>query len=854
MPENFKGQGDKGMVQNWRKQLTVLLLTVILAAGTLLGNVAVYAQSGTDQELWKVLRPLDTIVSFMNTGAHPDDEQSALLAYLSLGKGARVASVLANRGEGGQNEIGTELGNGLGIIRSRELQEAANLLGIDLFLLSEKIDDPIYDFGFSKSPEETLTKWGESVVYERLIRRIRLERPDILMPSFRNDPTQHGHHRAITLLTLRAFKDAADPNVFPEHLRQGIKPWQVKKLYLPAEKDKETLRFNIGTIDPVYGLTYPQLGEESRKLHKSQGMGRDLPVQDYWVALELVHSSVGDVKKESTIFDDLPYNFRDLAKNIADPALKIRLIHLQELLEEAQKAYPNRQKVTLIVQQALRETRQIEKTAERSTKLNEKQRDDLMFRIQKKEEQLEKASSVSSGVKIDMSTEQPIFTQGSKNIFTMKIHNGGNAPISQIQVKPLIPTNWRAKPGPYPKILSPGKKGTITLQVQAADDASFFDPYAPPAVRAEVVYKLYGETVKRIITLDPRRQTTALLPDWGLNLNPGATILNTEKEDQNRKITVQVTNFASGANTGAVAPILPEGWSAEPARVPVSFTKHGETKELHFTVKAPEQLEEKAYLIPFKATVNGRTSSIQVQKIHYDHIGTSYLLTDARVKIQAFPLQLVQGLKIGYVDSGFDQVADYLQQAGLDITKLDEQMIASGDLSQFDTIVVGIRAYLSRSDLLEHNDRLLEYVRNGGHVVMQYHKPEDRWNPGLAPYPLTPGSPSIQWRVTDENAPVTFLEPNHPLFQAPNKITEADFSGWVQERGLYYPSSWDPAYTPLLSMADPGEKPFTGGLLVTHYGKGSYIYTSLVWYRQIQNQVSGGYRMFVNLISYPKTR
>ncbi|SEM99082.1 PIG-L family deacetylase [Lihuaxuella thermophila] len=842
------------MAQHFRKKMTAIWISLILVIGTLLGSVTVHAGTGTDQELWKVLRPLDTIVSFMNTGAHPDDEQSALLAYLSLGKGVRVSSVLANRGEGGQNEIGTELGNGLGIIRSRELQEAANLLGIDLFLLSEKIDDPIYDFGFSKSPEETLAKWGESVVYERLIRRIRLERPDILMPSFRNDPTQHGHHRAITLLTLRAFKDAADPHVFPEHLRQGIKPWQVKKLYLPGAADKETLRFNIGTIDPVYGLTYPQLGEESRKLHQSQGMGRDLPVQDYWVSLELAFSSVGAVKKESTIFDDLPYNFRDLAKTIPDPALKIRLIHLQTQLEQAQEAYPNRQKVAAIVQQALRETRKIEAIARRSPKLDRQQRDDLMFRLQKKEHQLENASAVSSGVKMDLFTNQPVLTHGSKSMFTLHMQNDGNAPINQVQVKPLLPANWRAEVGAYPNTLLPGNKGTVSLQVQAADDASYFDPYAPPAVRAEVTYKLYGETVKRVITPDPKQQTTALLPEWGLNLNPGATILNTEKEDKSRVITVQVTNFAAGPNTGVVAPSLPEGWNAEPSQAPVSFTKQGETKELHFTVKAPEPLQEKAYLIPFKATVNGRTSSVQVQKIHYEHIGTSYLLTDAKVKIQAFPLKLMQGLKIGYVDSGFDQVAEHLRQAGLEITKLDQQMIESGDLNQFDTIVVGIRAYLSRSDLLEHNDRLLEYVRNGGHVVMQYHKPEDRWNPGLAPYPLTPGSPSIQWRVTDENAPVTLLEPDHPLLKAPNPITETDFSHWVQERGLYFPSSWDPAYTPLLSMADPGEQPFTGGLLVAHYGKGSYIYTSLVWYRQIQSQVPGGYRMFVNLISYPKTR
>ncbi|MBA4494561.1 PIG-L family deacetylase [Paenactinomyces guangxiensis] len=840
------------MDKTWLKKLAVVFLTAALFIGTLLPGSLVYGEPEADPELWKVLQPLGTTVSFMNTGAHPDDEQSALLAYLSLGKGVRTASVLANRGEGGQNEIGTELGNGLGIIRSRELQEAANLLNVNLFLLSEKINDPIYDFGFSKSPEETLDKWGEQIVYERLIRRIRTERPDLVMPSFRDDPSQHGHHRAISQLTLRAFKDAADPRVFPEHLRQGIKPWQVKKVYLPAAKDKETLRFNIGTVDPVYGLTYPQLGEESRKLHKSQGMGRDLPVEDYWVSLELVHSSVGKVKQESTIFEDIPYNFRDQSKQISHPAVKQRLITLQEHLEQAQKAYPDRKKAAFLIQRSLKETSEMERLV--ASVLPKEQQQDLLFLLQKKEEQLEKASAVTGGVEVQMSADQAILTRGATSRFTIQMNHNGHAPITQIKVKPVVPKNWQAKMERYPPTLLPGKKGTITIQVRTPADASFFDPYAPSRVRAELQYRLHGVTVKRIVTLDPKRQTMALLPDWGLLLNPEATIINTEKSDKTRKISVQVTNYVRGESSGVVTPSLPASWKAVPSSIPVSFARQGESKQLQFTITAPDSLQARAYEIGFQAVVNGQSFSAQVQKIHYNHIGTSYLITDAKTTIQAFPLKLANNLNIAYVDSGFDQVADYLRQAGLNVTELNEQMLSSGDLSQYNTIVVGIRAYLSRSDLLKHNDRLLEYVRNGGNVVMQYHKPGDRWSPELAPYPLTPGDPSIQWRVTDEHAPVTFLQPDHPLLQAPNQISAEDFSGWVQERGLYFPSSWDPAYTPLLSMADPGEKPFTGGLLVADYGKGTYIYSSLVWYRQIQSQVPGGYRMFVNLISYPKTK
>lgn len=787
----------------------------------------------------------------MNTGAHPDDERSALLAWLSLGQGVRTISVIANRGEGGQNEIGDELGNALGIIRSRELQKAADYLGIHLSLLSETIDDPIYDFGFSKSPEETLSKWGRETTYERLIRQIRMHRPDIVMPSFRDVPSEHGHHRAISQLTLQAFKDAADPNVFPEHRKQGLEPWQVKKVYLPATPETETLRFNIGgKVDPVYGLTYPQLGEESRKFHKSQGMGRDLPVEDYFVSLQLVESAVGEVGKESSLFDGLPHDFADLAAQVADPAVKSQLLRVHDRLHAVLAAYPDRHEVSVRATQALREVRRAAAVV-RCADLEEALKKDLLFRLQVKEDQLQRASLVASRLDFTLETDRPVLVQGDRASFTLRMKNGGHAAITGLHLKPRVPEGWKVHVGQVPKHLPPGQERVVTFTVDVPSNAGYFHPYRPPAVQVDVAYRIYGETVEQTIAPE---QTVAVLPDWGLRLRPEATILNTETPGEAMTITVEVTNYRPGPSEGSVKPALPEGWQAEPAVHHLSFSRQGESKEVTFRITPPGQIEAGEYRIPFAAHVGNRSFDTQVQPISYEHIGTSYLLTDAELRIRAFPLKRVSQLKVGYVESGFDQVASHLREAGIDVVSLDEEDLATGDLQQYDTIVVGIRAYLSRDDLLRHNDRLLEYVRNGGHVVMQYHKPEDRWDPALAPYPIQPGSPSILWRVTDENGPVTFLQPDHALFQCPNTITEQDFDGWVQERGLYFPSSWDGAYTPLLSMADPGEEPLNGGLLVADYGAGSYIYTSLVWYRQIQNQVPGAYRMFVNLISYPKCR
>ncbi|HZG14709.1 MAG TPA: PIG-L family deacetylase, partial [Candidatus Bathyarchaeia archaeon] len=267
-------------------------------------------------DLWKAIKPLTTIASAMNTGAHPDDEHSAMLAYLALGKGVDTSSIIANRGEGGQNEIGSELGNALGIIRTRELQEASKVTNVTLGILSEEINDPVYDFGFSKSPDETLSKWGQQVVYERLIRKIRELRPDVVIPAFLNEPSTHGHHRAINVITVKAFTDAANPAVFPEHQKRGLQPWQVKKLYVPANKDNYDVAIPVGEYDELYGASYLQLGEESRFMHKSQGMGRHYDEGPNFSYYKLEKTTVLQAPQEKDFFTGIAYTFEDLAKEV----------------------------------------------------------------------------------------------------------------------------------------------------------------------------------------------------------------------------------------------------------------------------------------------------------------------------------------------------------------------------------------------------------------------------------------------------------------------------------------------------------------------------------------------------------
>ena len=329
-------------------------------------------------------------------------------------------------------------------------------------------------------------------------------------------------------------------------------------------------------------------------------------------------------------------------------------------------------------------------------------------------------------------------------------------------------------------------------------------------------------------------------------------MVNTADLKDGYKVEVEAKSYSKNEKNAKVSLELPEGWTSEPAEENVKLSKRGDTGKVAFTLIPPKDPGEEALEIGVKAEANGKTYDAAVQEIKYEHINNAYYLYPAVINVSTFELNYDKDLKIGYIDSGFDEVADSLLNLGFNVTKLTEEDLVSGDLNQYDTIVTGIRANLSRPDLIKNNDRLKEYAKNGGNVVFQYHKPFDNWDAdNTMPYKLELGQPSIEWRVTDENAKSkSMTQPDHDLFNKPNKITDHDWDNWVQERGLYFPMEWDDKYETFVSMADPDEEAFDGGILLADYGKGSYIYTNLVFYRQINNQVPGGYRIFTNLLSY----
>ncbi|WP_340372734.1 NEW3 domain-containing protein [Peribacillus sp. FSL E2-0218] len=803
----------------------------------------------TNVALWNAVKPLETTVSFLNSGAHPDDERSDFLAYLSRGLGVKTSSLIANRGEGGQNEIGDELDNALGIIRSREMIEAAKITGVKAYHLSETTSDPIYDFGFSKTPEETLEKWGEQLTYERLIRFIRTYQPDILMPSFQNDDTQHGHHRTMTILSERAFKDAADPAIFPQQLKQGLSVWQVKKLYVPVSSaDQAATSIEIGKYDPIYGMTYPQLGEQSRYLHKSQGMGSDIPAEPRQIHLDLKQSAV-NIKKNKDLFAGVPYNFTEWAGKLPPSAsrLKEELTDIQRKLDAVIAAYPNEKRVFSKSQTALTHLRNIRAQVKKA-KLSTALKNDLLHKLSLKEEQLQAVSYVSSGLDVQATADSRILTRGQKTKVTITLKNNGKQTLKKVTAAVNVPKGWRAKTTSKSGSLAPNKAAKITYQVKVPEDASYYQAYDGPTITANITYE-YGSTKTSI--LEELDGTIAVLPDVALSLSPEDIVVNTADVKEEIPVTVSLKNYSQGNASAKVALNISKNWKVHPKKTTVSFNEKLEEKQVTFTLTPPKTIQNGDYQIKASATVHGKTFKSTIQEISYDHIGTFYYQYPAAIDTAAFELLMPASLKVGYIDSGFDKVADYLSNAGLAITKLTPADLAEADLSQYDTIVTGIRAYLSREDLKANNARLLQYVENGGHLVVQYHKPGDGWDAmTTAPYPLTLGNPSIRWRVTDEKAAVNVLKPESPLFNYPNKITAADWENWVQERGLYFPMKWDPSFETFISMADPNEAPFDGGILLAKYGKGTYLYTNLVLYRQIQGQVPGGYRIMTNLISY----
>jgi LmbE family N-acetylglucosaminyl deacetylase len=761
--------------------------------------------------LHRALGRLRSPLTVMNTGAHPDDEHNGMLSVMRHQMGMRIVVACSTRGEGGQNTLGRERGGVLGVLRSREMEEAARAMDADVAWLGHGPDDPVHDFGFSKSGPDTLSRWGEELTVDRLVRAYRQFRPDIVMPTFLDVPGQHGHHRAMTQAAERALVLAADP----AYQTDNLAPWRVAKFYLPAWSgggdtyDDEvppppaTTQVVADGGDPVTGMSYDRLGEVSRAFHASQNMGFwRLPAQTRW-DLHLVGGTA-----ETGIADGLPTRLADLAP------LPV-LVAADAAIDQALRQFPD----GAAILRALSDLRRHLGSALAGLEAEARARHG--HRIERKLAETDLAMALAAGIEVTASPSSASVAPGGTVDIAVELAAG-----SATDLRARILASDAFAPVADQKL----NDGVTSLTLSAREDAPIANPFRPDWLSlggngdvSLVIDAIIGsDTIRFALDLEEDLQ---LAPAYRLSIQPESILLPLP---------------ATGSRSVAIKSDLANGRITAPA-------PHGLTTALagnQLTITPAASLAAGRHTLPL--LVDGKQAH-DITPIAYPHIGHTRHARPLTLDVLALDLVLPQG-RVGYVSGGADRVGLWLNRMGVDVTELDAEALA-GNLTAFDTIVIGIFSFGTRPDLAAATRRLHDWVASGGHLVTLYHRPSDGWNPAATPpLPLTIGSPSLRWRVTNPAAPVTILAADHPLLTGPNRIEADDFAGWDKERGLYFASAWDEAYRPLLSLSDAGEKPLNGSLLSAEIGKGRHTHTSLVLHHQMDRLVPGAFRLMANLL------
>jgi LmbE family N-acetylglucosaminyl deacetylase len=843
---------------------TVLLCLFAFLSLCLLVRAAIIepAEDRGAMGLSQALKRLDIVASVLHTGAHPDDENSALLAWLARGEGVRTAYLAATRGEGGVNLLGSELFENLGVIRTEELYGARRIDHAQQFFT------PNYEFGFSKSADDTFTKWPHDQILGDYVRVIRYFRPEIIISRFTGTPRDgHGHHQVSGIITQEAFKVAADPSRFSEY----GKPWQAKKLYLNGMgNDQMGIAINVGQFDPDLGRSYNEIASEGRSLHRSQAQGSAQDRGPRQTRLQLIQKTV-TVADDAPLFAGVLYKLPDLAQ--LDPGLAANLNDLERRITSI------RQKVNLlrpsdIAPDLAAALKILQQTTAKTA--NEHAR----FLLQQKEDDFQEALRLASGLVMDVLATDDTVVPGQEFGLTVSVVNGG--PFSFGGMRPVtdLPMGWTINPDGAPTgSLAPGQRLDQKYKIKVASTADFTQPYwlrqprrgdrfvwpsVPPGTlpmdqvllptRVELDYEGVPLVMKKPAEfrrvdrmLGEQRTAVKVVPALSVSVAPDIAIVAL-KGSRQKTFTVNVENQNPAAINGEVRLMLPAGWTANPVSRPVSFTQQGEKASLQFTVAVPAVVGD--FSVSAILTSGNQEFKTGYTTIAYPHIETRYVYSAAASKVEVVDVATTVS-SVGYVEGTGDTIPDALRQLGINVTMLSPTDIATADLSKFPTIVLGVRAYAVRDDLRAYNKRLMDYVANGGTLVVQYNRSNEVGNVQIAPYPITLANVNQNntERVTHEEAPVKVLDPNNSLLNVPNRITDKDFEGWIDERGTFFLRSWDSRYTPLLESNDPGEPGRDGGLVVGKYGKGTYIYTGYSFFRELPAGVKGAYRLFANLVS-----
>ncbi len=907
------------------RRLAAVLCTVLLASAG--AQTVPYATSiGPDMRanklpedrgaagLEQTLQKLNTWASLMMITAHPDDEDGSMLAYESRGLGARTALLTLSRGEGGQNAMSVENYDALGLIRTQELLRADQYYG------TEQYWGTVADFGFCKTIEEAFAKWGHERVLYDAVRAVRMNRPLVVMSVFVGGITDgHGQHQVAGEITQEVYKAAGDPNVFPDQIAAGLRPWSPRKVYarVPtfsigpkgmfdyatgkwapvrfynhvdgtwSEKTPETnVEIPVGTHDPVLGRSYLQISREGWGEQKSQN-GGGFPVLSGPAnnPYHLYACRVPTSKEEHNFFDGLDTSLEGLASLApGNPAfLREGLRKIQQSVTAAISEYQPKapEKIAPHLRDGLIETRKLLDTVQAS-QLSADTKADLTHELDIKAVQFNTALAEALGLEITAVRTPSARAEGlsageapqavvPNQSFLVRIHATSAAPAAK-----LLRTEIRTPEGEDWKVEKQGENSATAVdtffQVKVSDHArpteAYFSrpnieqPYydvqdvrwrnaslAPYPVSGWAEFDYEGaiirigevvQTVHRVQGPGSIFEPLLVTPALGVSLEPEGTAVPLSSK------TFSVVARVRGQmpSEGKVHLKLPQGWTCEPESAAFQIAKVGDEVELPFTIR-PNTLENKLYSLEADAESGGHEYTQGWQTAGYQGVLPSNLYRPATSHVRGVDVKVTPGLRVGYVMGTGDTVPAAMESLGVTPHLLTDTELASANLNAYDTIVIGIRAYSARPALTKWNRRLMEYVEQGGNLVVQYQSSEFP-----APYPLSLGN--LPEKVINEQSEVRILHPDNPLFRQPNLIQPEDFSGWVEERGHSFLSSWDAKYVALTETADPDQSPQEGGLLVASYGKGRYVYVAYALYRQLTEAVPGAYRLMANLISVEK--
>ena len=872
------------------------------------------AQDRGAAALGELISGLGMSARVLMIGAHPDDEDTPLIAWLARGRHADVAYLSLTRGDGGQNLIGNELGEALGVIRTEELLAARRIDGGTQYFTRA------YDFGFSKTAEETLEHWHRDSIMGDVVRVVRMFRPHIIIPVFSGTPRDgHGHHQVAGILGREVFDAALDTVRFP--VQWFGEAWTPLKLYGSRRFAPETatLRINVGEYSPLHGRTYAEIAAESRSQHKSQGFGVVEQKGVVWSYVARERSRVNQGKAASTersIFDGIDTTLARLKEGIVDTtapvdsqpvashvnALRAAIDSVTAAVNAVQRGIDLVRPGTMVPALA----RLVSWTAHNEEPPCASERPqctvfsgpvtasgatvqpgtsvDYRASMDAIHARAQRALALATGVDADAFVSRETLAPGDTMAVTYTVYNQGRhlVRVSGGSVSSrntdYVSSGWRnALLRPDSSIRMVGVLGTsirpIFTQPRWLRTQRVGDQFVTPCMDNACFEPLHTEVVLpgsfgsvaagSMITFDGRahfmvgapvvhRRADPVRGDVRreLQIVPAISVtLDREVEyapanvEIDRMVRVHLQPGGPSRREARITLRVPAGLTADSATRNVVL--EGAPRVVDFRVRG--RLSPGRHVIDAVAERDGVSYSSGYTMIEYEHITPQRLYRDAVVVLEAVDVVVPPALKqVAYIPGVGDNVAPMLAQLGLAVTVIDAADIARTDFAGYDAVVVGTRAYQSSPELVASNARLLEYVRNGGTMVVQYGQYEMQQE-GIMPYPITLSRP--QQRVTLENAPVRILRPDHPLLTTPNRITARDFGGWVQERSLYMPVDFDDRYTPLLSMRDPGEKPNEGAILVARYGRGTYVYTTLSLFRQLPAGVPGPARLFVNMLA-----